>query len=134
MMALRSARRHQQTDTSLMTLGKGVLALLVVMVLPSCSATTAYDDVVPTPDMVTPQPIGERVFVAPKTMVSALMQAGLSSAEIMKYGPHAMELISDHGGAELYIDGELQYVLSVFSGKLYVSSLQRGLVVVENYI
>lgn len=109
-----------------------VIALLVSCVVVACSSVTTDTDDTPPVDAVMPLAIGDRAFVHPGTMARGLTNGGMSPQNALRFGPHIMEMIADHGGAELYITGELSYVISVFGDSLYVTSLEHGLTVVKN--
>ena len=103
------------------------------LMLAGCSAVTDPGPGAQGPvNAILPVSIGDRAFVQPHTMALALTSGGMSPQQAIGYGPHIMELIIDHGGAEVYVAGQLSYIVSVFGDSLYVSSLEHGLSVFEN--
>ena len=109
-----------------------VIVLLAGFFAVACSSITTDSNDTQQVDAVMPLAIGDRAFVHPGTMARGLTNGGMSPQNALRFGPHIMDMIADHGGAELYITGELAYVISVFGDSLYVTSLEHGLTVVKN--
>ena len=107
-------------------------AILIALFLIGCSSITTDQNDTPPVDAVMPLAIGDRAFVHPGTMARGLTNGGLSPQHALRCGPHIMDMIGDHCGAELYLTGELSYVISVFGDSLYVTSLEHGLTVEKN--
>lgn len=111
------------------------LALLLSLMMNGCSATHQQAiDTLAGRDAVLPVKFGNRAFVRPDAMAKGLIEAGLDTAEAMKYGPHMMEMIATEGGAELYLGGRLSYAMAVFGDDLFITSMDQGLTLVRNAV
>ena len=70
--------------------------------------------------------VGEPHAVSARDLAAAMVQAGFSGADILKYGPEVRNAIGSAGGAQINKDKFAHAILTVQDGKLYVSSRDGG--------
>lgn len=70
--------------------------------------------------------VGEPHAISARDLAAAMVQAGFSGEDILKYGPSVRNAIGSAGGAQINKDQFAHAILTVQEGKLYVSSRDGG--------
>lgn len=71
--------------------------------------------------------VGEPHAISARDLAAAMVQAGFSGEDILKYGPSVRNAIGSAGGAQINKDQFAHAILTVQDGKLYVSSRDGGM-------
>jgi hypothetical protein len=111
--------------TSLKRLRAGAFAaVFAALALSGCS--TMDRSVALATDPVVPVAVGEASAVSAFDLASAMLRAGFTKDDILKYGPEVHKALAGSGGAQVRVGKVVAAMFAVHGDGLYVTSRTRG--------
>lgn len=108
--------------------GRVGIAIVVLFALSGCM--TVDQSVALATQPVTAVAIGDANKVSAYDLASAMLQAGFSQDDILRYGPDVDDALATAGGAQVRQDKMVSALFAVHGNRLYVTSRTRGTFVV----
>lgn len=76
---------------------------------------------------IVPVAANEVLELSADDIVLIMQKVGFTNDQILDYGPAIQEALKTRGSAKVLIDGQVEIILSIKQGDVYIGSLSRGL-------
>jgi len=107
--------------------GGGTYAALILLLVGLSGCTTAIDrSVALSTEPVTAISVGEATAVSAYDLAEAMLRAGFTREDILRYGPAIHDALATSGGAQVREGQIVSALFAVHSDQLYVTSRTRG--------
>jgi hypothetical protein len=106
----------------------GAAALALLLALPGCGSMSENMNrsIRITEETVSAVSVGEAEEVSADDLAEAMLRAGFTPEEIVKYGAEIHSALATSGGAQVRQGKIVSAIFAVHTGKLYVTSRERG--------
>ncbi len=106
--------------------GGGPVAVLVLLLVGLSGCATIDRSIALSTEPVTAFSVGDATAISAYDLAEAMLRAGFTRDDILRYGPAVYEALATSGGARVREGQIVSALFAVHSDRLYITSRTRG--------